>query len=62
MFSPFLVFPPPTSCPILPTPASMCVLPKLPTHPPSPYCPGIPLHWVIKPSQDQRPLIPLIPR
>jgi hypothetical protein len=24
-------------------------------------CPGIPLHWGIEPSQDQGPLLPLVP-
>jgi hypothetical protein len=43
---------------------------KIPlSHPPSPCslthplllpCPGIPLHWVIKPSQDQGPLLLLM--
>jgi hypothetical protein len=32
-----------------------------PTHPLPPPCPGIPLHWGIKPSQDQGPLLPLMP-
>ena len=35
------------------------------THPPIysllPYCPSIPLHWGIKPSQDQGPFLPLMP-
>jgi hypothetical protein len=40
------------------------------SHPPSPCsptyplplpCPGIPLHWSIKPSQNQGPLLPLMP-
>jgi hypothetical protein len=31
-----------------------------PTHPLLPPCPGIPLHWSIQPSQDQRPLLPLM--
>jgi hypothetical protein len=31
-----------------------------PTHPLQPYHLGNPLHWVIKPSQDQRPLLPLM--
>jgi hypothetical protein len=31
-----------------------------PTHPLAPYCPGIPLHWGIKPSQDQWLLLPMM--
>ena len=31
------------------------------TNPPTPTpCPGIPLHWGIEPSQDQRPLLSLM--
>jgi len=30
-------------------------------HPLPFHCPGIPLHWYIKPSQDQGPLLPLMP-
>jgi hypothetical protein len=29
------------------------------SHPPTPY-PGIPLYWGTEPSQDQRPLLPLM--
>jgi hypothetical protein len=36
-----------------PPPASMRVLPP----PLPPHCPGIPLHWGTKPSQDQGPLL-----
>jgi hypothetical protein len=32
-----------------------------PIHPLTPSCPGIPLHWGIEPSQDQGPLLPLMP-
>jgi hypothetical protein len=32
-----------------------------PTHLLPPQCPGIPLHWGIKPSQDQGALLPLMP-
>ena len=32
-----------------------------PTYPLLPPHPGIPLHWDIEPSQDQRPLLPLMP-
>jgi hypothetical protein len=31
------------------------------THPLQLSCPQIPLHWVIEPSQDQGPLLPLMP-
>jgi hypothetical protein len=34
--------------------------PCSPTHPLPLPCPGIPLHWAIEPSQDQRPLLPLM--
>jgi hypothetical protein len=32
----------------------------LPTHPLLPHYPSTPLHWDIKPSQDQMPLFPLM--
>ena len=32
-----------------------------PKHPFPPHCPGVHLHWVSKPSQDQGPLLLLIP-
>ena len=32
-----------------------------PIHPLLPHCPSIPLHWGIKPSQDQGPPLPLMP-
>jgi hypothetical protein len=32
-----------------------------PTYPLPPCCPSIPLHWGIKPSQDQGPPLPLMP-
>jgi hypothetical protein len=32
-----------------------------PTYPLPPPCPGIPLHWGIEPSQDQGPLLLLMP-
>jgi hypothetical protein len=32
-----------------------------PMHPFLPHSPSIPLHWHIKPSQDQRPPFPLMP-
>jgi hypothetical protein len=31
-----------------------------PTHPFPPNCPSIPLHWGVKPSQDQGPPLPLM--
>jgi hypothetical protein len=31
-----------------------------PSHPLLPHCPSIPLHWGIKPSQDQVPPLPLM--
>ena len=53
MLSPFLVSPPknpiPTTSPCSPT--HTLLLPFL----------GIPIHWGIKPSQDQGPLLPLLP-
>ena len=56
MLTPFQVSPLETLYPILPLPASMRVLP----HPLSPSRPGIPLHWGIKPRQDQGPLLSLM--
>jgi hypothetical protein len=32
-----------------------------PTYPLPPHCLSIPLYWVTKPSQDQRPPLPLMP-
>jgi hypothetical protein len=43
-----------------PPPASLRVLPHPLTHPLLPSCPGIPLHWGIKPPQAQGPLFPLM--
>ena len=52
MISPFLILPPKTPNPIFHFPAyNLC--------PPLSW-PGIPLHWSIKPSQDQWPLLSLI--
>ena len=58
MLSPFLVpllrillSHPPSSC--------FCKGVSLPTHPLLPPCPSIP--WGIEPSQNQRPLLPLMP-
>jgi hypothetical protein len=53
MLSPFLVSPQKTPYPFPPSPC-------LPTYPLLHPCPSIPLHWGIKPSQDQRPLLPLM--
>jgi hypothetical protein len=44
-----------------PPPASMRVFLHPPTHPLLPTHPGIPLCWGIEPSQDQGPLLPLMP-
>jgi hypothetical protein len=41
-------------------PLSHSSSPCSPTHPLLLPCPGIPLHWGIRPSQDQRPLLPLM--
>jgi hypothetical protein len=49
-------YPPQLPIPSPPLPAS---IPS--THPLPPHCPGIPLNWAIKSSQDQGPLLPLIP-
>jgi hypothetical protein len=45
----------PSENPLSPSP-----FPYSPTHPLLLSGPGIPLHWVIVPSQDQGPLLPLI--
>jgi hypothetical protein len=59
-FTSFLPTPPPEMLyPIPPPLASMRVFPHPSTH--SCPHPGIPLHWVIKSSQDQGLLLPLIP-
>jgi hypothetical protein len=44
-------------------PPSSCFYEGVPlsTHPLQPPCPHIPLHWGIKPSWDQGPLLPLMP-
>jgi hypothetical protein len=60
VLSPFLVSPLQTPYSISLYPASMRVLTS-PTHALQPHCPSIPLHWGIKPSQDQGPLLPLMP-
>ena len=55
---PFLGPPPQTLYPILSSPSSMRVFP---TNPLPPSCSRIPLYWDIKPSQNQGPLLPLMP-
>jgi len=60
MLSSFPISPPETSYTIPPPPTSMRMLPNPPTHSLSSPCPGIPLYWGIKPSQDQE-LLPLMP-
>jgi hypothetical protein len=59
MLSPFLVYPlqPPTPPPLT------CYYEGAPppTNPLVPHCPSIPLHWIIKPSKDQDPHLPLMP-
>ena len=60
MLSPFPVSPPETGYPIPLPPASMRVLPHLPTHSLLLPCLIILLHC-INPSQDQWPLLPLMP-
>jgi hypothetical protein len=52
MLSPFPISPLKTPYPIPPPPSSMTVLPIHPV---------ITLHWGIEPSQDQEPLLPLMP-
>ena len=48
--------------PIRAYPVYLRVLPTHPpTHPHLPHSPSIPLHWGIKPSQDQGPSLPLMP-
>jgi len=58
MASPFLVSP--LEIPyLIPLPLLLRML----THPPTPSClphPGIPLHWGIKPSQEQGPPLPVM--
>ena len=50
MLSSFQVSPPKNPCPIPLPPAHLLPLP----------CTGFPLYWVIEPSQDQGPLLPLM--
>jgi len=54
---PFPHFPSGNLLPHSPTPCS----PHLFTHSLLPLYPGIPLHWGIEPSQNQVPLLPLLP-
>jgi hypothetical protein len=58
MLSPFPVSPPEPHYPMPPPLASMKVL--LHPNPLPPHEPGIPLHWEIKPSEDQGSFLPLM--
>ena len=60
MLYPFLVSPLQNPYPFPTYPASMRVLPG-PTYSLPPQCPSIPLHWGMKPSQDQGPPLPFFP-
>jgi hypothetical protein len=60
MLSPFLVSPLQTLDLIPPLPCFYEGAPP-PTYPLPFHCPSIPLHWGIKPSQDQGPPLPLMP-
>jgi hypothetical protein len=52
----------PSPNPLSPSPSScFCEGVFSPTCPLLPPCPCIPLHWGIKPSWDQGPLLPLMP-
>lgn len=62
MLSLFTVSPPETAYPTYTPPTSMWVL----SHPPNNFllpilCPDMSLHWSIKPSHYQGPLLPLMP-
>jgi len=57
MLSPFPVSSPQIPYPIHPYPASIGML----SHPLLPNHPRIPVHWGSEPSQDQGPLLPLMP-
>jgi hypothetical protein len=59
---PYSQFPSEVPYPI-PHPHPLCIYDSLPTPTYSllPPQPGILLHWAIKPSQDQGPLLPMIP-
>jgi hypothetical protein len=61
MISPFLATPSQTShlIPLLSPPLYLYES-VLPTHPLPPHCLSIPLHWGIKPTQDQGPPLPLM--
>ena len=50
----------PSGTPLHPPPTSQKMLPLPPTHFHLPAHPLIPLHWSIKPSQDQGSLLPLM--
>jgi hypothetical protein len=57
---PLLIFPSTNPLSLFPTPCLNEGAPP-PTYPLQPQCPRIPLYWIIKPPQDQGPLLPLIP-
>jgi hypothetical protein len=59
MLSPFLVSPLKTTYP-MPPPHEGILWGCSPTHPLPLPCPGITLHWIIGPSQDQGPHLPLM--
>jgi hypothetical protein len=61
MLSPFPVPPSETPYPISLPPVSMRVLPHPPNHPLLPPCLGIPLYWVMEPSQEKGPPPPIMP-
>ena len=60
MISPFLVTPIQLFHLILPPPLHLCLYEGAP-QPTYPYCSNIPLHWDIKPPQNQGPPLPLMP-
>jgi hypothetical protein len=61
MLCPFLVSPPKTPY-LIPLPSAFMGGAPTPTHWLLPHCSGVPLHWAIKPSQDQWPLLLLMPQ
>ena len=60
MLTPFLLSPLEIPYPISPPLCFSADVPQA-THPILTSCPGIPLQWGIQPSQDQGPLLPLMP-
>ena len=61
MSSPFSIFPPETSYPIPPPPASMRVCPHLTTHTRLPSAVEFPYTGASSHHRDQGPLLPLMP-